>query len=88
MNWLRIELTVTGILNILLWKEKNMNYVLYYTHGARGRETLWYARKAPGDGGVDWEITKDPELAGTFTKRYWQAWCKLRGSKAGWRLVP
>lgn len=23
-------------------------HVLYYTHGPRGRETLWYARKAPG----------------------------------------
>jgi hypothetical protein len=24
VNWLRTELTVTGILNILLWKEKTM----------------------------------------------------------------
>lgn len=61
-------------------------YVLYYTHGARGRETLWYARRAPGDGGKDWEVTKSPQQAGTFSFRDLQKWVALRGSSSGWRV--
>lgn len=62
-------------------------YRLYYTHGPRGRETLWYAEKAPGDGGVDWSYTKDAAKAGRFSFRLLQRWVRERGKSAGWRPV-
>lgn len=62
-------------------------YVLYYTQPWEGRETLFYARRAPGDGGVDWEITKDSAKAGHFSFAYLQKWVKLHGKKCGWRVV-
>lgn len=68
--------------------EKKERYVLYYTHGPRGRETLWYAEKAPGDGGVDWSYTKDASRAGRdFTFRDLQRWVRERGKTAGWRYA-
>lgn len=66
---------------------KSRRYVLYYSHGPKGRETLWYARKAPGDGGVDWEYTKDPKQAGAFMFPLLQQWVKARGKTAGWRYA-
>lgn len=68
--------------------EKKPKYILYYTHGPRGRETLWYAEKAPGDGGVDWSYTKDASKAGAFSFRLLQRWVRERGTGVGWRFAP
>ena len=62
-------------------------HVLYYTHGPRGRETVWYAAKAPGDGGKDWEYTKDAKKAGVFPWHLLQRWVRERRGKAGWRVI-
>ena len=59
-------------------------YRLYYTHGPRGRETIWYAQNAPGDGGVDWGYTKDPSKAGEFSMWHLQRWVAAKGKSAGW----
>lgn len=62
-------------------------YVLYYSHGTRGQERIWYASRAPGDGGKDWEVTTDPSKAGRFSFALLQRWVSLRGGTAGWRQL-
>jgi hypothetical protein len=42
----------------------------------------WYAVKRPGDGGRDWEYTKDPNQAGAFSRYWWHRWKKLHGPRA------
>ena len=44
--------------------------------------SLWYARRAPGDGGTDWEYTQDARLAGLFGPRLQRRWISERGSTA------
>ncbi len=61
-------------------------YRLYYTD-TRGRGTIFYARRRPGDGGCDWEYTTDAKLAGAFKMHHLQAWVKLHGKKAGWNVL-
>ncbi len=61
-----------------------LRYILYYSD-ARVRGKIWYARRAPGDGGVDWEITDKPELAGKFGSNHLARWVKLHGKTSGWR---
>jgi len=63
-------------------------YVLWYSQpfvGANGKlmqGDTWYARKRPGDGGVDWEYTKVPEEAGIFSEHWKQRFLKLHGHRA------
>ena len=42
----------------------------------------WYARRRPGDGGVDWEYTKVASEAGSFSEHWRRRWFALHGSRA------
>ena len=62
-------------------------FILYYnqptiTNGKIVPGTTWYARKRPGDGGVDWEYTSDRTQAGAFSEHWRRRWFKLHGAKA------
>lgn len=65
-----------------------MSFVLSYnqpTADKNGRTvagTTWYAAKRPGDGGFDWEYTKDISQAGMFSEHWRRRWFKLHGSRA------
>ena len=41
---------------------------------------LWFARRAPGDGGADWEYTDRFDLAGVFRPTERDAWLELHSS--------
>lgn len=44
--------------------------------------TTWYAKRCPGDGGVDWEYTKSPNEAGLFSEHWRRRWVTLHGKVA------
>jgi len=68
-------------------------YVLFYNQptvekGKTVSGKTWYAKRRPGDGGMDWEYTATPSEAGEFTISYVHKWQKLHGPRAQSRKVP
>lgn len=62
-------------------------YLLYYTHGPRGQERIWYVSERPGDGGKDWGYTLDRSKAVALPFFYLRRWVALRRQRAGWYRV-
>ena len=46
---------------------------------------IWYAKRGPGDGGADWEYTREASEAGLFGVRLRNRWLKEKGSWGGFR---